>query len=210
MIHSNKFKYPSCVHGLTGSIACGKTTVANIFKKYGIFVIDLDNIAREVVKPGEPGLKLIINEFGKEFLTSKGELNRKKLGNLIFNDINAKKKLENILHPIIFNKEKEIILNYLKDHPNSIVIVDAALMIETGSYKRYNKIIIVYTPEDLQIQRLMKRDNLSYIEAKKRIEAQMSIEEKRKYADFIIDNSKSLEYTEKQVKKIIQELKNDN
>ncbi len=208
--NQNLNKYPPNVHGLTGSIACGKTTVANLFKKNGIFVLDLDDVAKEVVKKGEKGLDLIVKEFGKNFLDKNGNLDRKKLGNLIFHNKSAKKKLENILHPLIFQKEKEIVFNYLKKNPDSIIIVDAALMIETGSFKRYNKIIVVYVPEELQIQRLMKRDNLSKEEAIKRIKSQMPIDEKIKFADFIIDNSNSLIETEKQVKKIIEELKNDN
>ncbi len=208
--NQNLNKYPSNVHGLTGSIACGKTTVANFFRKYGVFVIDLDDVAKEVVKKGEKGLELIVKEFGKDFLDKDGNLDRRKLGNFIFNNKLAKEKLEKILHPLIFQKEKEIIFDYLKKNPDSIVISDAALMIETGSFKRYNKIIVVYIPEELQIQRLMKRDNLTKEEAIKRIKSQMPIEEKIKYADFIIDNSKSLDETEKQIKRIIEELKNDN
>lgn len=201
------FRYPSNVHGLTGSIACGKTTVANIFKKYGIYVLDLDNVARDVVKKGAKGLELIIKEFGDEYLLDNGELNRKKLGELIFTDKNAKKKLEIILHPLIFEREKQIINDYLTKFPDNLVIIDAALMIETGSYKRYNKIIVVYVPENIQIERLIKRDKLTYNEAEKRVKSQMPISEKIKFANFIIDNSKSIENTEKQVLKIIEELK---
>ncbi len=200
----------SNVYGLTGSIACGKTTVANLFEKYGIRVIDLDDVAKEVVKRGEKGLELIIKEFGKDYINEDGELNRKKLGNLIFSNKNAKKKLEGILHPLIFEKEREIISNFRKLNPLEPIIIDAALMIETGSYKRYNKIIVVYVDEKTQIHRLIKRDKLTYEEALKRIQSQMSIEEKKKYADFLIDNSNGLEYTEKQVKKIAERLKNDN
>ena len=210
MKQQKNYKYPPSVHGLTGSIACGKTTVANFFKKYGAFVIDLDDIAKEVVKPGKVGLKSIINEFGKEYLNEFGELDRKKLADLIFKNHEAKEKLEKILHPLIFQQEKKIIYNFLNENPNSLIISDAALMIETGSYKRYNKLIVVYVPEKIQIERLIKRDGISYEEAVHRIKSQMPIEEKIKYADFIIDNSKSLDYTEQQVKKILMELKNGN
>ena len=210
MNSSNHFKYPPNVHGLTGSIACGKTTVAKLFKENRIFVLDLDDVARKVVKPGEIGLNLIIEKFGQEYLTENGELDRKKLANLIFVNNEAKKRLEKILHPLIFEREREIVIGEIKKNPHNPIIVDAALMIETGSYKRYNKIIVVYVPEKIQIERLIKRDGISYEEAIHRIKSQMSIEEKIKYADFIIDNSKSLDYTEQQVKKIVMELKNGN
>jgi dephospho-CoA kinase len=195
------------VHGLTGSIACGKTTVANFFKESGIPVIDLDNVSREVVKPGSIGLKTIIDTFGNEYLTTNGSLNRKKLGELIFNDKKAKKKLEQIIHPLIFKRKKEIIENLRGKYGEIPVIIDAALMIETKTYKNYNKLIVVYVPENIQISRLMKRDNLTYEEALKRVKSQMSIEEKIKFAHYVIDNSKDIEYTKKQVYKIAEELK---
>ena len=197
------------VFGLTGSIACGKSTVSEIFKKNGIYVIDLDYVARLVVEPGEKGYDEILKNFGSDFINEKGKIDRKKLGNLIFSDLEAKKKLEEILHPLIREKELEIIKKIRKMDNSTPIIVDAALMIETGSYKRYKKIIVVYVPEKLQIERLMKRDNLSFEQALKRVKSQMSIEEKIKYADYIIDNSKSLTDTERQVKKIIEELKSD-
>ena len=192
------------VHGLTGSIACGKTTVAKFFIEFGIPVIDLDNVSREVVKPNSEGLNKIIQVFGKEYLNENGTLNRKKLGALIFNNKKAKQKLEQILHPLIFEKEKEIVYKYKRP-----VIVDAALMIETGSYKRYNKIIVVYVPEHIQIERLMNREKIDYNSALKMIRSQMSIEEKVKYADFIINNSNSIDETKNQVAKIAKVLMND-
>ena len=201
-----KFDSYKKVYGLTGSIACGKTTVAKFFEKYGITVVDLDNVAREVVKKGEKGLKLIIEKFGKEYITDTGELNRKKLGELIFKDKKAKETLESILHPLIFKWERNFLENFRKNSDTPIII-DAALMIESGSYKRYNKIIVVYVPEKIQIQRLMKRENLSFDEAVVRIKSQMSIENKKEYADFIIDNSKDLNYTEQQVRDIVEVLK---
>ncbi len=194
------------VYGLTGSIACGKTTVANLFVKYGIPVVDLDNVSRDVVKPGSIGLKKIIAEFGKEFLTDTGTLDRKKLAKLIFDNKKYREKLEKILHPLIFEKEREMVKRHNMKHSDTPIIIDAALMIETGSYKRYKKIIVVYTPEKIQIQRLINRECISEEQAKKIILTQMSIEEKVKYADFLIDNSKSLDDTEKQVKKIALEL----
>ena len=194
------------VYGLTGSIACGKTTVAKFFKKYGINVIDLDNVAREVVKKGEEGLELIIKKFGKQYITETGELDRKKLGELIFKDRKAKETLESILHPLIFKWERNFVENF-RQNSDAPVIIDAALMIESGSYKRYNKIIVVYIPEKVQIQRLMKRENISFEEAVIRVRSQMSIEKKKDYADFIIDNSGDLKYTEEQVKDIAEVLK---
>ncbi len=194
------------VYGLTGSISCGKTTVASIFKKFSIPVLDLDFVSRKVVKQGSQGYKQIIEVFGELYLDSYGNLDRKRLGELIFKDKEAKKKLESILHPLIFEYEKKFIYNYRKVFPDRPIIVDAALMIETGSFKRYSKIILVYIPENIQIERLMKRDSISYADAEIRVKNQISIEEKRKFANYIIDNSKNLDYTEAQVKKIAEEL----
>jgi dephospho-CoA kinase len=198
--------YYKRVYGLTGSIACGKTFVAEIFKSFGVDVLDLDKVSRDVVKKGEKGLKLIIENFGKGFLDENGELDRKKLGELIFRDRNAKKLLEKILHPIIFEKEREFVKNHRNKYGFKPLIIDAALMIETKSYKRYEKIIVVYVPENIQIDRLMNRDNISYNDVLLKIRSQMSIEEKIKYADFIIDNSDGFEFTKKQVKDILEVL----
>ncbi len=194
------------VYGLTGSIACGKTFVANIFKNFGIEVLDLDNVSREVVKKGEKGLELIIDTFGDEYLTKSGELDRKKLGHLIFRKRSAKRKLESILHPLIFEKEREFVRKYREKCGFLPLIIDAALMIESKSYKRYEKIIVVYVPENIQIDRLMQRDNITYNEALLKIRSQMSIEEKIKYADFIIDNSNGYNFTKEQVKSIVEVL----
>ncbi len=198
--------YYKKVYGLTGSIACGKTAVAKIFKKLGIEVLDLDLVSREVVKKGEKGLDIIIKTFGKDYLDSNGELNRKKLGKLIFRDRNAKRTLEKILHPLIFEKEKEFVEHYRKKFGFQPLIIDAALMIESKSYKRYEKIIVVYVPENIQIERLMNRDKISFSEAMYKIRSQMPIEEKVKFADFIIDNSNGLDFTEEQVRKIAEVL----
>jgi len=195
------------VIGLTGSIATGKSTVSEIFKKYGIPVIDADKIARDVVKKGSYGLKKIVEEFGKDYLNADGSLNRRKLGDLIFSDKNAKKKLEEIIHPLVRKREAEMIKEIREKDKDIPIIVDVPLLIETGSYKYYDKIIVVYVPEDIQIERLIKRDNLSYEEALKRVKSQLSIEEKVKYADYVIDNSRSIEETEKQVIKILEKLK---
>ena len=191
------------VYGLTGSIACGKTFVANIFKKFGIEVLDLDNVSRKVVKKGEKGLELIVKNFGREYLDKNGELNRKKLGELIFRDIKAKRLLEELLHPLIFEEEKKFVYNFRKKYGNKPLLIDAALMIESKSYKRYEKIIVVYVPESIQIERLIKRENLTLQDALLKVKSQMPIEEKVKYADFIIDNSNGYEHTEKQVYNLI-------
>ena len=200
---SNQYKN---VYGLTGSIACGKTAVANIFQKLGIPVIDLDRISREVVKRGSKGLKKIVTIFGKEFLTASNELDRKKLSNLIFANSNARKELEKILHPLIFEEEQKRVFNHKKNNPEKPLIIDAALMIETGSYKRYEKIIVVFVPEETQLKRLIQREKISKKEALKKIKTQMPAKEKIKFADYVIDNSRDLAYTEQQVVKITEEI----
>lgn len=191
--------------GLTGGIASGKSTVSNILKNRGIPIIDADKIAREIVVPGSPILNRIAFEFGFDVLLENGELNRKKLADIVFNDDTKLKKLNEIMHPEIFRIiQKEIELQ--KINGEKISAVDAALLIEAGLYKLVDYVVLIYVDINTQIERLMKRDKKTKEDALKIIKAQMSIEEKIKYADFIIDNSKDLEYTVIQINKIISSI----
>jgi len=189
--------------GLTGSIGTGKTTVENIFKKLGVPVIDADQIVHQLLKRKDIKKK-IINLLG-DVLDKYGEIDRKKVAKIVFSDPQKRKKLEQILHPKVF----KYIQNWLKEqekiNPNGIAIVSVPLMIETGSYKNYDKIIVVYAPKELQLKRLIKK-GMTKEEALKRINAQMDIDEKIKYADYVINNTGSLKDLEKQVKELYQKL----
>jgi len=184
--------------GLTGSIAVGKSNVCSIFEELGCRVLDADRTAREVVEPGTPGLASIVSEFGSEVLTENGELDRKRLGAIVFADENKRKLLNSIVHPLVIETQDRWIQRCEDRDPQGIAIVDAALMIESGGYKRFDKLIVVWSEPAIQLKRLMLRDNLTREEAEKRINSQMPQEEKKRYADMLIDTSRGYDDTREQ------------
>jgi dephospho-CoA kinase len=181
--------------GLTGSIGVGKSFVTSVFVELGCRVLDADQTAREVVMPGTPGLKALVDVFGKDILSTDGTLDRKRLGALIFADQNKREQLNHTLHPFIIARQDEILNGWEAEDPNGIGIVDAALMIESGGYKRFDKLIVVHCRLEVQLERLMLRDKLSRDEALRRINSQMPQEEKQRYADYLIDTSDGFELT---------------
>jgi len=187
----------SFILGITGSIATGKSTVVNIFRQYGFPVVDADIIAREVVKPNTAGLKKVVETFGSSVLCSDGSLNRKQLGQIIFNDTKKRQTLNALLAPFL----QEAIIEQIKRASNaaSLVIADIPLLYEAGYDKYMDQVAVVYIPEDLQVQRLMKRDRITEKEAQKKVASQLSIEEKKKRADIIFDNQESLSSIRQQI-----------
>jgi dephospho-CoA kinase len=188
--------------GLTGSIGVGKSFVASVFVELGCHVLDADQTAREVVMPGTPGLKALTDAFGEEILNTDGTLDRKQLGALIFADPNERQRLNNILHPFIIARQDEILNAWEAEDPDGIGIVDAALMIESGGYKRFDKLIVVHCRPEVQLERLMLRDKLSRDEALRRINSQMPQEEKQKFADYLIDTSDGFDLTREQTVRV--------
>jgi dephospho-CoA kinase len=192
--------------GLTGSIGVGKSFVASVFEELGCHVVDADQTAREVVMPGTPGLKALTDAFGEEILQSDGTLDRKQLGALVFADESQRQRLNHILHPFIIARQDEILNEWEKEDPQGIGIVDAALMIESGGYRRFDKLIVVHCRPEVQLERLMLRDRLSRDEAQRRIDSQMPQEEKQRYADYLIDTSDGFEPTRAQALKVYNDL----
>src|SRR5829696_8356877 len=192
--------------GLTGSIGVGKSFVASVFEELGCHVLDADQTAREVVMPGTPGLNALTEAFGEGILNPDGTLNRKQLGALVFANEPERRRLNEILHPFIIARQDEILNAWEAEDPNGIGIVDAALMIESGGYKRFDKLIVVHCRAEVQLERLMLRDNLSRDEALRRINSQMPQEEKQKYADYLIDTSDGFELTRTQIISVHQRL----
>lgn len=192
--------------GLTGSIAVGKSFVTSVFEELGCHVLDADVTAREVVMPGTPGLKALTEAFGEDILNTDGTLDRKRLGARIFNDPAQRERLNQILHPFIIARQDEIMRGWEAEDPNGIGIIDAALMIESGGYKRFDKLIVVHCRPDVQLERLMLRDNLSRDEALRRINSQMPQEEKQRFADYLIDTSDGFESTRTQIISVHQKL----
>jgi dephospho-CoA kinase len=192
--------------GLTGSIGVGKTFVASVFIELGCHVLDADQTAREVVMPGTPGLKALVEAFGDDILATDGTLDRKRLGALIFADQSKRQRLNHILHPFIIARQDEILNGWEAEDPNGIGIVDAALMIESGGYKRFDKLIVVHCRPEVQLERLMLRDKLSREEALRRINSQMPQEEKQQFADYLIDTSDGFELTRSRSVEIYNQL----
>jgi dephospho-CoA kinase len=179
--------------GLTGSIAVGKTFVSGVLAELGCRVLDADETAREVVEPGSPALLEVIAKFGDGVIKGDGTLDRVALGALVFADAGKRSVLNSILHPYIIAQQDERLREWEALDPDGIAIVDAALMIESGGYKRFDKLIVVHCRADVQLERLMSRDKLNRAEAERRIETQMPQEEKKKFADYLIDTSDGFE-----------------
>ncbi|MBW7476661.1 dephospho-CoA kinase [Paenibacillus oenotherae] len=185
--------------GLTGGIACGKSTVSAMLVQRGAKLIDADAVAREVVLPGEPALNDIAAAFGAQVLNEDGTLDRKKLGSLVFGNREQLDILESILHPAIRTRMWDKIRGCEAENPKGLIVADIPLLYETGQAGLYDAVMVVYVPQAVQMERLMARNSLTSEEAGKRIALQMDIEEKRQLADIVIDNSGSLEDTERQV-----------
>jgi len=168
--------------------------------------LDADATAREVVLPGTAGLAAVVKEFGPEVLQTDGTLDRKQLGAVVFGDEQKRRRLNAILHPRIIEKQDQILQQWESEEPNGIGIVDAALMIESGGYKRFDKLIVVHCRPEVQLERLMLRDGLSRDEAQKRIDSQMPQEEKQRYADYLIDTSDGFELTRQRTKAVYDQL----
>ena len=192
--------------GLTGSIGVGKSFVTSVFEELGCHVLDADQTAREVVMPDTPGLRALTDAFGEEILNTDGTLNRKRLGARIFTDQAERERLNHILHPFIIARQDEIMRGWEAEDPNGIGIIDAALMIESGGYKRFDKLIVVHCRPEVQLERLILRDNLSRDEALRRINSQIPQEEKQKFADYLIDTSDGFELTRTQIVNVHQKL----
>lgn len=185
----------------------GKTFVCDVFRELGCHVLDADRTAREVVEPGTPGLKAIVENFGSEVLLPGGGLDRSKLGAIVFADDEKRRLLNSIVHPLVIEAQDAWLREVEKTDPAGIAIIDAALMIESGGYKRFGKIIVVWCETAIQLQRLMLRNNLTGEEARKRIAAQMPQDEKKRYADFLIDTSEGFEAARHQTSEVFTQLK---
>ena len=192
--------------GLTGSIAVGKSFVCDVFRELGCHVLDADETARDVVKKGTPGLATITGEFGEDILTAEGELDRKKMASIVFADEKLRLLLNSIVHPLVFESQNAWLAAREIEDPDGIAIVDAALMIESGGYRRFEKLIVVWCEPDIQFERLIKRDGLSEADARRRIASQMPQDEKKRFADFLIDSSGDFESTREQCRQVHSKL----
>ena len=193
--------------GLTGSIAVGKSFVTKVLEDLGCRVIDADRLAREAVAPGSEGLRAVVVAFGEEVLAEDGALDRGRLGRIVFADESRRRLLNSILHPLIIAAQDELLKKWEAEDPETIAVVDAALMIESGGYGRFDKLIVVHCRPEVQLQRLIGRDGLSLDEALRRIASQMPQEEKLRYADYAVDTSEGFEATRRKAGEVFESLK---
>ncbi|WP_211749801.1 dephospho-CoA kinase [Paenibacillus sp. Marseille-Q4541] len=185
--------------GLTGGIASGKSSVSEFLVSLGAILIDADKIAREVMLPGHPVLAAVARQFGQAVLLEDGALNRKKLGEIVFNHPEQLQALNDITHPAIRQEMRDRKHTYEEQFPDRLVVSDIPLLYESGLENEFEQIMLVYVPRAVQLDRLMKRDGMDEHQASRRLEAQMDIEEKKQRADIIIDNSRDFEETKKQI-----------
>ena len=188
--------------GLTGGIACGKSKVADIFHELGLYTKDYDVISRKVMEKDEIAYLKIVDYFGSDILDSNGEIIRKKLGSIVFSDKDKLKVLEEIVHPAIFDYEKKLRSQIYGKDDKAVIITHAAKMIESGSFSNYDALIVVTAEKNIQLERLIKRDNITYEQAQNILNNQLSNEERLKFADFIIDNSSNLDNLYIEVKRV--------
>ena len=193
--------------GVTGGIASGKSTVARMLEELGAPVIDFDALSRFVVEPGKPAWKDIVAYFGEQVLLEDKTLDRKKISEIVFRDPEKRKRLEGFTHPRIYEDFRRLVKEYTQKDPDVIIQVVVPLLIEANLQYLFHKLLLVYIPQEKQIERLMDRDKISREMAQNILTAQLPIDEKKGYADFIVDNSGSLEETKRQVGEVWQKLK---
>ncbi|NLT96442.1 MAG: dephospho-CoA kinase [Clostridia bacterium] len=194
------------VIGLTGGIASGKSTVSKYLKSLGAAIIDADLLARQAVEPGEKGWQKIKEYFGEGVFLPQGHLDRRKLAEIIFNDEEKRKVLNSIIHPEVVQKTKELIERYKREGQVPLIVVDAPLLIEAGMHNLVDEVWVLNVKPEVQVQRVMERDNISRDSAVRRLKSQLSTEEKLKYAHRVIDNNETVDKTIRQVQDFWQDI----
>ena len=189
------------VIGITGGIASGKSTISLLLKKLGASIIDVDLIGREVVQKGEKAYNEIVKYFGEDILLLNGEINRKKLGDMVFSDKEKLHVLNGITHPEIIRRVVDKIKE-LKENDAQVIVIDAAILVEMGLDKYCDSIWLIHIDKETQLNRLMERDRFVYLDAINRIKSQYENEDKFWIADIIINNNKPLEVIEKEIKEL--------
>ena len=192
--------------GLTGGIATGKSTVSNMLRRLGAEIIDADLLARQVVEPGQPAWREIVEEFGRDVLSPDGTLDRKKLGAIVFADPARRRRLEAITHPAIRARVKARVDELAARDFTGLVFYDAAILIEALGHQDMDRIVVVMTDETTQVARLRGRDGTDDAEGRRKIASQMPLAEKAKLADYVIDNSGDREATAEQIRRVVAAL----
>ena len=192
--------------GLTGGIGCGKSTVAGMFASLGAVTVNSDDIGRTLMQPGNVVYDRIVSGFGSEVVDSSGQLDRAKLADIVFHNLEKLKHLNAIVHaPVLREIDRQVQLTRRKD-PNAVILVESAVLFEAGKNRRFDKIVVVWCRSDQQVERYMAQSRISVEDVQRRMAAQMPGEEKKRLADYVIDTSGSIEDSERQSKEIFTQL----
>lgn len=210
-MNTEKHRERGIIVGITGGIACGKTTVSDLLAAKGAIPINADEIGHQLLKADSPVINLLTEAFGREILEETGDVSRKKLGAIVFNDKAARKRLNSILHPLIIQRSRARARQLVSEDPHCIVLLDAPLLIEAGAYDTVDLIVVVTASAKTQLKRTLERSiaqgrPLTESEIQARIDAQMPLTEKVKYADVVIENEGTPVELQGQVNTLWEEL----
>jgi len=196
--------------GLTGGLASGKSFVGRALEDLGCYLIQADELGRQVIEQGGETYEAVVATFGKEILDPGGAINRKRLAAIVFPDLQQLARLNALIHPHVKIREKALVAEFAREHPDGIAVTEAAILVETGSYKDYDCLIVAVCRPEQQIERAMERDGASREEVLNRLRRQMPLDDKVKYADFVIDTSGSKENTLEQTRTVHEALRRLN
>lgn len=192
--------------GLTGGLASGKSFVGRALADLGCLLIQADQLGHQVLEPGGEAYDAVIREFGREIVGADGRIDRPKLAALVFRDSQRLEALNALVHPPVWARESILMDEYAAAHPHGIAVVEAAILVETGSYRNYTKLIVAVCSEEQQIERAVSRDGMTREQVLDRLSRQMPLAEKIKYADYVIDTSGAKESTLAQTRDVYQAL----
>jgi dephospho-CoA kinase len=193
--------------GLTGGLASGKSLVGRFLAEFGCHLIQADQLGHQALLPGGEAYQPVVDEFGAAILDADGHIDRKRLGAQVFDDPGRLARLSEFVHPAVVAREEGILADIAQREPNAIVVVEAAILIETGSYRRFDRLIVVVCSRELQIERAMKRDNLTREQVLARLNRQLPLDEKLKLADYSIDTSGTKEVTRELTREVYLSLR---
>jgi len=193
--------------GLTGGLACGKTFVGEALAGWGCFLVQADELGHEVLEPGGEAYDAVIAEFGRGILTDDGHIDRRRLAAEAFDSSPRLARLNALVHPPVVRREEQLIAGFAAREPHGIAVVEAAILIESGSYRRFDRLILVTCREEQQVERAMRREGSHEQDVRARLSRQMPIDEKRKFADFVIDTSGEKENTLRQTRAVYEVLR---
>lgn len=192
--------------GLTGGLASGKSFVGHALAELGCYLIQADELGHRVIEPGAEAYDAVVREFGPEILDPSGAIDRRALASIVFTDPARLEKLNAIVHPAVRARTRKLLEDFSANQPHGIAVIEAAILIETGSYRNYDRLILAVCRDEQQIERAMARDRITREEALHRMRRQMPLEEKIKFADYVIDTSQSKEHTLHQTRALFHRL----